>query len=405
LSARREYWLLAALTTVNLLNFIDRQVLFAIFPAVKADLGLRDAELGLAASAFIVVYMIVTPIAGYLGDRFDRPRLIATGVALWSAATLGSGAARGFSMLLASRALVGIGEACYSPLSSAIIGDSFPPARRGSSLAIFNVAVPVGSAFGYLLGGLIAGYFGWRAAFYVVGAPGLALAALIACFRDPERGAMDRSSDSRATMSALLADRVYVVTTAAQAALTFVLGALGAWLPTFLVRLHGLSVTAAGGSFGILTAVAGLIGTGLGGWLGDRAAKRDPRGHLRVSAAGLLLAAPVAAAAIVTRDPIIFWTATAIAEILVFLNVGPLNAVIVSAAAPSIRATAVAVNILAIHLLGDALSPWVVGELSDRFGVRRALAIMPPMLALSGILCLVAGRYVTQRHAKARADR
>ena len=400
MSARREYRLLAALTTINLLNFIDRQVLFAVFPAVKADLGLRDAELGLAASAFIVVYMIVTPVAGYLGDRFHRPRLVAAGVALWSAATLGSGAASTFSALLLSRALVGIGEASYSPLSSAMIADSFEPARRGSSLAIFNVAVPVGSALGYLLGGLIASHFGWRAAFYLVGAPGLLLAVVIARLRDPERGVMDRAFHTEGTLSALLSDRVYVVTTLAQAALTFVLGALGAWLPTFLVRLHGLSLGAAAASFGILTAVAGLVGTALGGWLGDLAAKRDPRGHLRVSALGLLLAVPVTAAAITTREPVVFWIATATAEVLVFLNVGPLNAVIVGAAAPSIRATAVAVNILAMHLLGDALSPWVVGELSDRFGVRRALAVMPPMLALSGVLCLVAGRYVRINRAR-----
>ena len=394
MSARREYRLLAALTAVNLLNFVDRQVLFAVFPAVKEDLGLRDAELGLAASAFIVVYMMVTPIAGYLGDRFHRPRLIALSVALWSAATLASGAARTFSALLISRALVGIGESSYAPLSSAMIGDSFPVERRGSSLGIFNVAVPVGSALGYLLGGLIAARFGWRAAFYVVGIPGLVLAATMLALHDPQRGAMDRSLPAGATMSALLTDRVYVVTTAAQAALTFVLGALAAWLPTFLVRLHGLSIGVAGGGFGLVTAVAGLVGTGLGGWLGDRALRRDPRGHLRVSAVGLLLAAPAAGLAIATDDPIVFWAATAIAEILVFLNVGPLNAVIVGVAAPSIRATAVAANILAMHLFGDALSPWVVGALSDRFGMRRALAIMPPMLVLSGILCLVAARYV-----------
>jgi MFS family permease len=396
LSARREYRLLAALTTINLLNFVDRQVLFAVFPAVKEELGLRDAELGLAASAFILVYMMVTPIAGYLGDRFHRPRIIALSVALWSAATLASGAARSFAALLVSRALVGIGESSYAPLSSAMIGDSFPAGRRGSSLGIFNVAVPVGSALGYVVGGLIAARFGWRAAFYVVGIPGLALAVTMLALHDPRRGAMDRSFPSGGTMSALLTDRVYVVTTAAQAALTFVLGALAAWLPTFLVRLHGLSIGVAAGGFGILTAVTGLVGTGLGGWLGDRAVKHDPRGHLRVSAFGLLLAAPAAALAIATDDRLVFWSATAIAEILVFLNVGPLTAVIVGVAAPSIRATAVAANILAMHLFGDAVSPWVVGVLSDRFGIRRALAIMPPMLVLSGILCLVAARYVSR---------
>ena len=393
----RPLLLLGALSVVNLLNFVDRQVLYAVFPALKEDLGLTDAELGLAGSAFIIVYMAVTPIAGLLGDRLNRPRLVALGVVLWSGATVLSASARNFLQLLVARTAVGVGESSYAPLCTAMIGDSFPPARRAASLAVFNVAVPVGSALGYLLGGTIAAHFGWRAAFYVVGAPGLLLAVAIALLRDPPRGATESTAQPPAgseSISALLADRVFVVTTAAMAALTFVLGALAAWLPTFLVRVHGLSIAEAGASFGTLTALTGLVGTALGGWLGDRAARRHPRGHLRVSAIGLLLAAPVTLLAIASSHPVVFWSSTAVAEVLVFLNVGPLNAVIVGAAAPAIRARAVAVNVFAIHLLGDALSPWIVGALSDRFGLRLGLAVLPPVLALSGALCLLAGRFV-----------
>ena len=391
--------LLTVLTTVNLLNFVDRQILFAVFPAIQRDLSLSDAELGLAASAFIVVYMIVTPIAGLLGDRLRRLPVAAAGVALWSAATLVSGTVRGFPALLGARALVGVGEASYAPLSAAIISDSFPSEQRGSRLAIFNVAVPVGSALGYVAGAIIAEHFGWRAAFFMVGAPGFALAALMLLFTEPSRGAMERSEHaepSRHTLAALLADPIYAITTVAMSALTFVLGALAAWMPTFLVRLHGLSLADAGTSFGLLTAATGLAGTALGGWLGDRARRRHPAGYLRVSGVGLLAAAPFAALAVFTERASVFWCATAFAEILVFLNVGPLNAVIVGVAAPAIRATAVAVNILAIHLLGDALSPWMVGALSDRLGLRAALSIMPPMLLLSGALCLAAGRFVAE---------
>lgn len=391
--------LLAALSTVNLLNFIDRQVLFAIFPAIQQDLGLRDAELGLAASVFIVVYMITTPIAGVLGDRLRRLHVVAASVALWSVATLLSGTASSLPTLLAARAAVGVGEASYAPLCSAMISDRFPTARRGSSLAVFNLAVPVGSALGYVLGALVAARFGWRAAFYIVGAPGLAMAGLLLLLREPIRGAMDRDCQARSahTITDVVTDPVYGVTTAAMAALTFVLGALAAWMPTFLVRLHGLSITRAGTTFGILTAAMGLLGTALGGWLGDRAFRRHPAGHLWISGAGLLLAAPTAAVAIFADQPSVFWSATALAEVLVFLNTGPLNAVIVGVAAPAVRATAVAVNVLCLHLFGDALSPWVVGSLSDRFGLRSALAIMPPMLIVAGILCLVAGRLVPPR--------
>jgi len=389
--------LLAVLTAVNLLNFIDRQILFVLFPAIQAELSLSDSQLGLAASAFIVVYMIVTPVAGFLGDRLRRLPVAAAGVALWSAATLASAVARSFPALLAARALVGVGESSYAPLSSAVISDAFPIEQRGSRLAIFNAAVPVGTAFGYIAGALIAARFGWRAAFVMVGAPGLALAALMLLFTEPRRGAMERperAGSSRRTFATLLLDPVYATTTAAMAALTFVLGALAAWMPTFLVRLHDLSVRDAGISFGILTAFAGVAGTVLGGRLGDRAVRRHPAGHLRVSAIGLIAAAPCAAVAVITEHRPLFWCATALAEILVFLNVGPLNAVIVGVAAPAIRATAVGINILAIHLLGDALSPWVVGVLSDRLGLRAALSIMPPLLLFSGALCWMAGRFV-----------
>jgi MFS family permease len=389
--------LLGVLTLVNLLNYIDRQILFAIFPEIQRDLGLLDSQLGLAGSAFIVVYMLVTPLAGRLGDRLHRLRVVAGGVALWSGATVLAGISWSFGSLLAFRSIVGVGEACYAPLGSAMISDVYAPERRGWSLSIFNLAVPVGSALGYLLGGMIATHFGWRAAFFAVGAPGLMLALALLAFPEPTRGGSEPQGilrDAGATVAALARDPLYVVTTLSMAALTFVLGALAAWMPTFLVRLHGMSVGGAGATFGIVTALAGVLGTLLGGWLGDWRVRRDPRGHLQVSALGLLISVPFATVAIYAESPVLFWSATAIAEVLLFLNVGPLNAVILGAAAPPIRATAVAINILAIHVLGDALSPWGVGALSDAFGLRAALTVMPPMLLISAVLCWVAGRYV-----------
>jgi MFS transporter, Spinster family, sphingosine-1-phosphate transporter len=385
------------LTAINLLNFIDRQILFAVFPAIQQELSMTDAQLGLTASAFVVVYMIVTPICGLLGDRMRRLPVAAAGVALWSAATILSATARSVTALIGARAIVGVGESSYSPIASSVISDAYPADRRGSRLAIFNAAVPVGSALGYVAGALIAAEFGWRGAFLIVGAPGIALAALLPWLAEPRRGASDEvavSPPSSAALLRLLEEPVYTITTAAMAALTFVLGALAAWMPTFLVRLHGLSMEQAGMSFGLLTAATGLVGTALGGWLGDREVRRHPAGYLRVSAIGLILAVPFVAVAISAEAGPAFWLATAVAEVLVFLNVGPLNAVIVGVAPAAIRASAVAINILAIHLLGDALSPSVVGALSDRFGLRAALAIMPPALLASGVLCLAAARFL-----------
>jgi MFS family permease len=386
--------LLSVLTLVNFLNYVDRQILYAIFPAVQVDLGLTDAQLGLVASAFIVVYMLVTPIAGYLGDRFRRLPLIGASVVVWSVATLASGAARTFGALAAARALVGVGESCYSPLSTSVLSDAFPKKRHGRVLSVFNLAVPVGSAFGYVLGSALAARYGWRTAFHLVGAPGLAIGLLLFFTVDPRRGALERGDDrvSAANVGELARNPVYVETTAAMTALTFVLGALAAWMPTFLVRIHGLSMSEAGMTFGLLTAATGLVGTAVGGWLGDRAVESDPAGHLRVSGLGLVLAVPATALAIAADAPAVFWSATALAETLVFLNVGPLNAVVVGVSAPQIRATAVAANIVAIHLFGDALSPSLVGFVSDRTGLRTALAVMPPALAVAALLCFRAAR-------------
>ena len=398
----RPALLLALLTAINFLNYIDRQTLFAVFPLIQAEIGLTDAELGLLASAFILVYMVCAPLAGIFGDRTRRLPIVMGSVALWSVFTVFTGLARDFVHLFISRAGVGVGESAYAPVSSALIADSFPEDRRGSRLAVFNLAVPVGSALGYVLGGILGSWFGWRAAFAVVGAPGLVLALGCSFFTEPMRGAQDLGSpaEPKSRARALFSNPVYLASSGAMAALTFVLGALAAWLPTFLVRVHGFSVASAGTAFGSLTVMAGLVGTGAGGVLGDILRRRHRAGYLWISAAGLLLAAPATWIAIQADDPVTFWIAASLAETLVFLNTGPLNAVIVNVARPEIRATAVGVNVLFIHLFGDALSPWLVGALSDRMGIRSALGIAPPVLFAAGILCLVAGRLLNASGAR-----
>lgn len=401
--ARNPRRLLALLTTVNFLNYIDRQALFAVFPAIQGEFHLSDGQLGFLGSAFIVVYMVNAPLAGYLGDRFRRLPIVAASAALWSLFTLLTGFARDFTQLFLCRAGVGVGESAYAPASSALIADSFPEDRRGSRLAVFNLAVPVGSALGYLLGGLFATWFGWRAAFAIVGVPGIGLALICLLLTEPERGEQDSLCPPSSPfpedreLLALLSNPVYLASTAAMAALTFVLGAIAVWMPTFLVRIHGLSLGAAGTSFGLLTVLAGLAGTAAGGWLGDRARRRHPAGYLWVSAAGLLAAAPLTWVAVQASRPVLFWTAAALAETLVFLNTGPLNAVIVSVAGPQRRAIAVGANVLLIHLFGDALSPWLLGSISDRFGIRTALSAAPPMLLASGLCCLLGGRMISAR--------
>jgi MFS family permease len=394
--AVQQWGLLTLLCAINLLNYVDRQILFAVFPQIQTDFALSDTRLGLLGSAFVVMYLLAAPVFGPLGDRWHRGRLAALGVALWSAATVGTGLARSYGQLLTARAVVGIGEASYGTVAPTLIADAFPPERRGMMLSIFYVAIPVGSAIGYLIGGLIGSAWGWRVVFYAAGLPGFLLAVAAWGLREPARPASSGlpapPSGNAAAFRTLLHNRSYVLNTAAMAAMTFALGGLAAWLPTYFIRVHGLSLAAANTAIGGITVVAGLGGTLLGGWWGDRLLRRTRKAYFLVSGWGLLLSAPVAVLAIAATDPWLAFGAIFVAEVLVFLNTGPLNALIVAITPPGIRARAFGLNIFAIHAFGDALSPALLGLVSDLTNLSTALTLPALFLAMGGLLCLWGAR-------------
>lgn len=395
---------LALLFGVNLLNYIDRQILYAVFPPVQADLGLSDTQLGLLASAFMWVYLATAPIFGLLADRWSRPRLMGAGVAIWSLATAFSGVIRRYTELLLGRAAVGIGEASYGAVAPAVLSDTFVPEERGRALAIFSMAIPVGSALGYLLGGLLERALGWRAAFFVVGLPGLLLAWSVVRLPEPPRGALDGRAANGGGVPppgtrdylGLLRTRSYVLNCLAMTAMTFAVGGLAAWVPTYLVRVRGMELAQANLTFGLLTLVSGVGGTLAGGWLGDRLLPRFPAAYFLVSGVGLALSVPCAAAVILLTDRAWALTAIFLTEVFIFLNTGPLNAIIANVSRAEVRATAYAANIFIIHALGDAISPAIVGAVSDRAGLAMAFWIAPASLALAALFCFWGMRYFQQ---------
>jgi MFS family permease len=396
---------LGLLVAVNLLNYIDRQVLFAVFPLIKIDLRLSDTALGFLGSAFMLSYLLLAPLFGWLGDHWSRTRLASGGVVVWSLATALAGFAPGYRTLLAARATVGVGEASFGTVSPGLIADFFPKERRGQILAWFYVAIPVGSALGYLLGGVLGQWYGWHAAFLLVGVPGLLLAIPIALLRSPPRGgdASPRAPKGKvsAGYAALFRNRSFVYNTLAMAAMTFAIGGLAQWIPSFLYRAHFLDVAKANTLFGATTVVAGILGTLAGGWLGDRWQKRSGKGYLLISGWGFLIGTPFAAWAILAPDLTYCMSAIFIAEFFLFLNTGPLNTVIINVTNPAVRAMAFAVNIFFIHALGDAVSPSILGWLSDQWGLRSALLITPLAMVLAGIFCFICGRFVVQDTAQA----
>jgi len=393
---------------VNLLNYVDRQVLYAVFPLIKSDLALSDTALGLLGSSFMVCYLVSAPFLGFLGDRWSRRGLASSGLAVWSCATALAGFAPGYRTLLAARTVVGIGEASFGTVSPGLIADFFPKERRGRVLSWFYLAIPVGSALGYLFGGVLGHRFGWHAAFLMVGIPGLLLALPVALLRDPGRGGEGASAapqeKGEGSYAAFFTNRSFVFNTLAMAAMTFAMGGLAQWLPSFLNRVHHLDVEKGNTLFGAITVLAGIFGTVAGGWLGDRWQKKTRKGYLLISGWGFIIGTPIAAASILAPSTTGCLAAAFLAEFFLFLNTGPLNTVIVNVTKPAVRAMAFAVNIFFIHALGDAISPTILGWLSDRWGLRGALLITPAAIALAALFCFICSRFVADDMARAEGD-
>ncbi len=405
ISPKYSRYALALLLAINMLNYIDRQILYAVFPLIKNDFHLSDTALGFLGSAFMICYMCSAPLLGWLGDRGNRVKIASYGVAVWSLATVISGFAPGYRALLAARTVVGIGEASFGTVSPGLIADFFPKERRGRILSYFYLAIPVGSALGYLLGGMLGQKFGWQAAFLIVGAPGLILALTVRFLREPPRGGVELTAqtipepDGKGYAS-LFRNRSFVVNTLAMAAMTFAMGGLAQWMPTFLYRMHHLDVARGNTLFGTITVVAGIAGTLAGGRLGDYYQKKSFKGYLLVSGSGFLIGAPIAVYALATTSLTACLVAIFFAEFFLFFNTGPLNTVIVNVSHPSSRAMAFAVNIFFIHALGDAVSPTILGWLSDQWGLRGALLTTPLAITLAAVFCFFCTKYIAADMAK-----
>jgi MFS transporter, Spinster family, sphingosine-1-phosphate transporter len=403
---RASYWALGVLTAINLVNYLDRYVVSAIAPDLKSALSLSDTELGWLWPAFIAVYMVAAPAFGSWGDRGSRTRPIALGVFLWSLATFLSGLARSYPQLLAGRALVGIGEAAYVAIAPALLADCFRAQSRGRVYSVLNMAIPVGAALGYIVGGQMGVHYGWRAAFMVAGVPGMLLAASVLWLPDPPRGTQDASGPANpwaithagggpgplAMYLSLLKRAPYMLIVLGYAAYTFGLGGLAFWMPTFLERVRGVSAASATTDFGEIVIVTGFVGTFVGGWLGDYLLRYSRQAYLWLSGVITLLAAPCALLALTAPAPAVYYPAVIAAELLLFMSTGPINAAIVNIASPLERASAVALSMFAIHLLGDVPSPVLIGRLSDLSSLGQAVLIVPLALVVSGIVWLVSAR-------------
>jgi predicted MFS family arabinose efflux permease len=387
---------------INLFNYIDRQTVYAVLPLIQTDLHLSDIQAGWLASAFMIVYMFAALPIGYWADRHSRVLLISLGTALWSLATGLSAFCGNFAALFSARAAVGIGESCYGAISPSFICEQYPPKMSARIMALFSLAIPVGSALGYMGGGILGQQWGWRSAFIILGIPGLILAAIASRLKDPkfitdvssyQTSAKGESIGIRGRLIRLFSIPSYALATLSGAAMTFALGGFAVWMPSFFHRQWNLSVGNAGILFGAITVLSGIVGTSLGGWASDRLLAITSKSYFLVSGLGLLLGMPLAALSLSAASLIPALCLLFIAEIFLFLNMGPLNAVIVGVTPLSDRSLAFGANMLVIHSLGDALSPTLIGYASERAGLKIALIGASLALGLAAAFCFLGMRY------------
>lgn len=386
---------LGLLTALNFVNYIDRYILPGVQEQVKGEFALSDAQIGALTFWFMVAYMATSPFTGWLGDRFPRKPMIVVAALFWSGINFFTASVHSYGSLNLRHAALGIGEASFGIFAPAILADFYPEDQRNRVLTIFNIAIPVGAALGYLVGGTVGARFGWRASFIVSALPGVVIALLIAVLmREPERGASQHEKvrlEKRAVMS-LLRNPAYLCAVLGYAMVTFSLGGISWWMPSFLQRVSGRSQSQASFLMGAVTVGTGLAGTTVGGWLAQLWLRRDGRALYFVPALSAALAVPPAI--VCFFGPKTLTTpALAVAVFLIFLGNGPVNAASVNAVSPGVRATALAGQLLAIHLLGDAISPHIIGVVSDHSNLAWGLGSTLVTLVIAAVVFTFGARF------------
>ena len=386
---------------INLFNYIDRQILAALEPDIRATFfapGDVNAmwKTGLLGDAFFVTYMISAPILGLLADRISRWIIVGSAVILWSLASGGSGLAATFAILFATRICVGIGEGGYGPAAPTILADLFPIEIRGRVMAIFYTAIPVGSALGYVIGGVVGAHLGWRWAFYLVTLPGLLLGLLCFWQRDPRVSGHHLVQESArrgiGDYLRLFRTRSYLINCVAQTLMTFVIGGLGFWAAAYL-RYRNQSPDVGMTIFGLIMVVAGLVSTLLGGIIADRLRSRFAGSYFWVSGIGMLIACPLFVATLYIPFPAA-WITMFLAIFFLFLNTGPSNTALANVSLPAVRATAFAANIFVVHAFGDVQAFWLLGYIGGHANMHVAFLFVSAIIFASGVTWLFGVKYL-----------
>lgn len=385
---------LIVLTALNLLNYVDRNVLFAVQTMVQDEFHVTNTQIGVLTTAFLGFYTLAAPFVGPLADRYSRKTIIMLGGVFWSGLTLLTAVTHTYTELLIRHTLVGVGEATFVTIAPTFVADLFAEKIRGRILGVFYLAIPVGSAAGYLLGAQLAPQHGWRFPFYIAAAPGFLLAVAVLFLKEPERGAFDslKETPERGTVVGLARNPAFLAATLGMAAMTFSLGGIQVWMPKFLISERGYTLAAANWAFGIIIVVDGILAALIGGWLGDYLLPRMKSSYYFISALSMLLGVPIMIVALFAKGPLMI-PAIGVAAFFLLLNTAPLNAAVINSVGAHIRATALAVNIFIIHFLGDMPSPTMMGWVADRRSMQTAFILPVIAMAISSAVLFYGMRF------------
>lgn len=391
---------LVLLTGMNFVNYLDRYILPAVQEQIKHEFTLTDNQIGSLTLWFMVAYVCSSPITGWLGDRFPRKPMIVVAALAIAAVNFVTASVHGYGELNLRHAALGVGEACFGVFAPALLADFYPESQRNRAMTIFNIALPVGAAAGYEAGAWIAAHHGWRMSFVASAIPGVLMALLILfCMREPQRvdSTHERAKTDRASVLSLLKNGPYLTAILGYAAVTFSLGGISWWMPSFLHREAGYSIEAAGALMGPIIVVAGLGGTALGGWLAQVWSRKTPKALYLVPALSAVLTIPPAILCFFGPRAWIIPSLSA-AVFLIFLGTGPVNAATLNAVPAGLRATAMAGQLLVIHVLGDMPSSKVIGMISDRTNLRLGMAVTLISFAAGAVIFFIGAKLAPELH-------
>jgi len=415
LPKRQAYYIFMLLFLLYMLDYIDRMVVVSLFPYIRHDWGLTDAQCGLLVSAVYWAILIFTLPASIAIDRWSRKKSIGIMPVLWSFATFLCAVTQNFWQLFSVRAFIGIGEAGYAPGGTAMISALFPSELRARMLGIWNASIPLGSALGIALGGLIAEHFGWRHAFGIVAIPGLIVALLFFRVKDYKTVDLDITSLGNTRRSGrtqpwkevtvyMAGIRSLLFNNLAFAGNVFVTTALISWLPTYFNRMEGLTMGKAGIKSGVIMLMA-IIGAPLGGILADRWFRVRKNARLLFAMMSSLLTAATFFIAFTFFSGTIQFIILIAGGILAVAFVPASVAVTQDVVHPGLRATSLSICIIVQHILGSSLGPPVIGHLSDTYGIHVAMMTLPVFNIAAALFFLLGSFYYNTDAAKVSAVR